>query len=758
MADPSLTDPAALGRAAARRFARPDLRVRRAPSGARVGTLAQSASRFGAVTGRSIVARRALGQATPGVDTRGLPVGLDRRLWGAVEAPERRRSEGLSGDPTIDRLRRLAGGARRARTAAAPPPRGLPRATRRGADSRAGRATGPAGAGHRLRPSVARVAPDPAVQAAGRPSSRGGGGSLPPAGLPPITRSPGSTPSAGGPTIRRLPAPAGEASGPRASASSSPAAPPPPAASPIAQALRSPATAAEEAAPPARAGSSGSAPTGPVTAAPGPRTGHPATRLLRTFGPAGAGAAARAGATGVRPPAWRTGGSHRSAASPQLPPAVSAGSPLTSALGAVRPAALVASATGATGATGEPRAAASTTPSSTSRRTPATVTAPAAPAPASTRAVVTASPAGTAPASHPGQGAARLPRAARALDPAPPRHGPVPAGRPTPRVSAGASLAAPAPPRGVPVAAAASPSAGATTAPRTSARPTVVRRRAERFAAAARARPADPVRPLPPAYGPLARAITGGRPVGVAHGPTSRQALAAAGTRAATVGSVIHLPRPPAARPAPTELATVAHELVHAAHPSPVPRLHGDDRPSPEERLAGQVERAVGTLARRHRGAPARGVRGRPAGTAGLPVGGVTGLAGALASAPSGAAGAALSGSGTSDRSSATATSSSPTSGGSSGSSVPPSATIRRLLQGDDGPAPAPPAPPAPAAPGSPGAGIGAAAVAAGAAPGLQTSPSPDLSAFEERVYEAVRRRLMADLERRGLTNPGVLW
>ena len=72
----------------------------------------------------------------------------------------------------------------------------------------------------------------------------------------------------------------------------------------------------------------------------------------------------------------------------------------------------------------------------------------------------------------------------------------------------------------------------------------------------------------------------------------TRDALAAVGKQAATVGGVIHLQRHPDRSARTAEI--VAHELVHVAHPSPRPRFFDDDRHSGEEALA----RATGGMAR----------------------------------------------------------------------------------------------------------------------------------------------------------------
>lgn len=113
-----------------------------------------------------------------------------------------------------------------------------------------------------------------------------------------------------------------------------------------------------------------------------------------------------------------------------------------------------------------------------------------------------------------------------------------------------------------------------------------------RFITALNEQPADPLRPVPLPFVPLARAIAGPRRVGVRTGPSTSRALRRAGKRAATVGNVVHLDAPPSVSPRAAEV--FAHELVHAARPSPVPRFFDDDHHSDEEDLA----RATGNLVR----------------------------------------------------------------------------------------------------------------------------------------------------------------
>jgi hypothetical protein len=112
--------------------------------------------------------------------------------------------------------------------------------------------------------------------------------------------------------------------------------------------------------------------------------------------------------------------------------------------------------------------------------------------------------------------------------------------------------------------------------------------------------------------------------------PGARAALAAAGHPAATVGGVIHLHRPPDRSPRSTEI--VAHELVHAAHPSPRPRFFGDTRGGSEEALAehtGGLARAL--VAPRLAAPPPRRAQDRLTwGTQGMAVGTMGGAIKAL--------------------------------------------------------------------------------------------------------------------------------
>jgi len=143
-----------------------------------------------------------------------------------------------------------------------------------------------------------------------------------------------------------------------------------------------------------------------------------------------------------------------------------------------------------------------------------------------------------------------------------------------------------------------------------------------RFLAELSRQPADPVTPLPPRFTPLARAIAGNRPVTVRSGPATTRALSTVGKAAATVDNVIHLASPAAVMPPSPEV--VAHELVHAARPSPIPRFFDDDHHSAEEDLArstGQLMRAITPPSE-----AIEAVGARTRGTAGLAVSGGGGL------------------------------------------------------------------------------------------------------------------------------------
>jgi hypothetical protein len=144
-------------------------------------------------------------------------------------------------------------------------------------------------------------------------------------------------------------------------------------------------------------------------------------------------------------------------------------------------------------------------------------------------------------------------------------------------------------------------------------------------------RPADRVRPVPAAFAPLVHAIAGPRPVAVRTGAATTRALRRANKQAATVDNVVHLAAPPESSPPSVEV--FAHELVHAARPSPVPRFFDDDHHSPEEELA----RATGKLLRAVQPAADATSTALPLGTAGLPVGAGAGMASAVAASGSSA-------------------------------------------------------------------------------------------------------------------------
>ncbi|MGE3621667.1 MAG: DUF4157 domain-containing protein, partial [Acidimicrobiia bacterium] len=286
---------------------------------------------------------------------------------------------------------------------------------------------------------------------------------------------------------------------------------------------------------------------------------------------------------------------------------------------------------------------------------------------------------------------------------------------------------------------------------------------ADRFAAALAGRRPDPVQPLPPAYGSLARAIAGDRArVRTASGPASRTALAAAGTTAATVGDVVHLPRRLPARPSPTDLATLAHELVHVGRPAATPRMHGDDRRSAEESAAHHMERTVGALARRTGAAAApASTPGRPVGTAGLAVGGAGGFVGALAgAAPGAAAPLAAAVDHALGRTAATTAGAGPSPSrrrAGAPSSGAPSGVIRRALASTPTTSTSTSTSSSTTST-STTSGLATPATGTTGAPDVRTSRSPEAAELEERIVESVRRRLLADLERRGMANPGVLW
>jgi uncharacterized membrane protein YgcG len=157
---------------------------------------------------------------------------------------------------------------------------------------------------------------------------------------------------------------------------------------------------------------------------------------------------------------------------------------------------------------------------------------------------------------------------------------------------------------------------------------------AARFTRALDAHGPDPVRDLPAPYAPLSRALAGGRRVKVSSGPASRAALAAAGHKAATVGTTIHLPT--ALTTSPEHLDVISHELTHvgAAPTRTAPRFYDDEKHDAEEARARATGRAVGSVARSaEEGKDTGAGPAAPVGTAGLPVGGATNLFQALSSA-----------------------------------------------------------------------------------------------------------------------------
>ncbi|MEY2450516.1 MAG: hypothetical protein QOD92_90 [Acidimicrobiaceae bacterium] len=325
-----------------------------------------------------------------------------------------------------------------------------------------------------------------------------------------------------------------------------------------------------------------------------------------------------------------------------------------------------------------------------------------------------------------------------------------------------------------------------------------------RFLEALRERPADPLRPVPARFAPLARAIAGPRPVAVRSGPATSNALRRAGKRAATVDNVVHLASSPESVPPSVEV--FAHELVHAARPSPIPRFFDDDHHSPEEELAratGNLMRAIqpptiagqaaADLLRRQPGADSR----TPTfGTAGLAVGASGGLMSALAGASPSSPSAPKQDSPirrspasrpAAERRKARTSTSSPSrsstgsagalsTGSSSSGSMSPSTTIFRSAAGT-GVVRRETAPTVTGAPGSsifssggpaggnnndggPGGltGLVASVGAIGqSANTLSNSSSPADNELIERIIDAIEERVIAELERRGRRHhPGV--
>ncbi|MEY2461253.1 MAG: hypothetical protein QOG30_3083, partial [Acidimicrobiaceae bacterium] len=165
-----------LGHAVAARYEPAHVRrlARVAPE-RRAGAVAAKSARFGFLNGRSILARRALGQHVSArvSGTALLPVGMQPDLWMAIAEQERQRMR-----PSPSRLEQNMQAAQRrevqrtarrgfAAQAAAAGPRGLPRATSRGRLSPAGIDTGPSSASHRMVTEAAFVANPDEVRAAG---------------------------------------------------------------------------------------------------------------------------------------------------------------------------------------------------------------------------------------------------------------------------------------------------------------------------------------------------------------------------------------------------------------------------------------------------------------------------------------------------------------------------------------------------------------------------------------------------------------
>lgn len=134
---------------------------------------------------------------------------------------------------------------------------------------------------------------------------------------------------------------------------------------------------------------------------------------------------------------------------------------------------------------------------------------------------------------------------------------------------------------------------------RTEAPPRRARNHAEaaaRFDDVLRRHRPDPLVDLPTPFVPLARALVGDRRVRVSVGRASREALAAAGHVAATVGTTIHLAQPLA--PTAAHLDVVAHELTHvaAAPDRRAPRFFGDQEQDEEEGIADMIGRMARSI------------------------------------------------------------------------------------------------------------------------------------------------------------------
>ncbi len=145
----------------------------------------------------------------------------------------------------------------------------------------------------------------------------------------------------------------------------------------------------------------------------------------------------------------------------------------------------------------------------------------------------------------------------------------------------------------------------------------VIRRRPvrERRAAALdvlRRSPAIQTRALPASYRSLAAYVTSGS-ISIAHDATAQAALSAAGVSAATVGRTILLERAPTMAARDREL--VAHEMVHAAANTKIPRFFDDPHHDHEERTAVSVGRLARSLsAETIRTAPVPPILGGPTG------------------------------------------------------------------------------------------------------------------------------------------------
>lgn len=93
--------------------------------------------------------------------------------------------------------------------------------------------------------------------------------------------------------------------------------------------------------------------------------------------------------------------------------------------------------------------------------------------------------------------------------------------------------------------------------------------------------------PLPAHWTGVARLLTGRAHTRFTSGDATRRALRAAGARAATTGTVVHLPTVPSV----SDLPLLAHELAHSRRPVQRPRflLAAGERHDEEERAAGSA-------------------------------------------------------------------------------------------------------------------------------------------------------------------------